>query len=223
MKATRRNGLLVLAIAALAIAGACTNSYTKRFQEGPSDYSSKTGEDHELPNQRMLSAPNDIHARHHLNATLDIDHNTAGLINDLRGIRESYVAIAGTNAYVAIIIDNSGTGMKGKGTLQPSDRTIGQTTMNDVSDKAYRLKPGMVVMDKYSYNLIPNHDDISTELQVKIADIVRTVHPDVAYVHISANGEFINEMNRYAQMTWQGRSVSDQIASFNAMVSQYFP
>ncbi|PDO10480.1 MAG: hypothetical protein BLM47_07050 [Candidatus Reconcilbacillus cellulovorans] len=220
-----KRAIAVAAAFALLAAG-CAQTYVNRFRHGPTDYSTKVGEEHELPNPRARVAPNENAApRGEIDAVrpLRLDHDTAAKIRDLKGIRDAFVALSGPNAYVAVILDATATGTKGKGRLNRSDRSMSSADMNDRSDVRRKLDPGTVLTEKYSYLHVPNAGDLSDELQLKIADLVRTTRPEIARVHISANAEFVNLMSRLALHEWQGGRADDFARPFYETVSKLFP
>lgn len=219
-----KRAIVVAAAFALLTAG-CAQTYVNRFRHGPTDYSTKVGEEHELPNPRARVAPNENAApRKETDVRpLRLDPDTAAKIRDLKGVRDAFVALSGPNAYVAVILDATATGTKGKGKLDRSNRSMSSADMNDRSDVQRRLDPGTVLTEKYSYLHVPNADDLSDELQLKIADLVRTARPEIARVHISANAEFVNLMSRLALHEWQGGRADDFSHRFFETVSKLFP
>ncbi|PYI49973.1 YhcN/YlaJ family sporulation lipoprotein [Paenibacillus flagellatus] len=205
----------------LAAVAACLNacSYQKHFENSPSDYGSRT-EAKEQTGYRTYNTM--LKAADHTNNRLEFVQATSDVVDDLKGIRSSFVFVTDKNAYVALVVDNTATGMKGKGTILFSDRTIASPGVDDHSDISNVLPPGHVVMDKYSFDTIPSPHDLSSELTRSVSERVRQNHPDITNVFVSANQQFINRMSGYAHEAWRGRSLQPYVPEFNAIVSDHF-
>ncbi|GAA3410021.1 hypothetical protein ACFFNY_30820 [Paenibacillus hodogayensis] len=214
----RRNiTLTCIALAALVWIAAC--SYQKQFESGPSDYGSRT-ETEEKRNYRSYNTQ--LKAADHNNTRLDFVQSTTDAVDELKGVRSSFVIVTDKNAYVAAVLDNTATGMKGKGTILFSDRTIASPGVDDHSDVSYVLPPGDIVMDKYSFDTIPNPQDLSSELVRRLTERVMELHPNVAHVFVSANQQFINRFSEYAHEAWRGSSLQPYVSDFNALVQDHF-
>lgn len=196
-------------------------SYQKRFESGPTDYGSRT-ETHEKSQSQFHSYNTQLKAADHANHSLQFVQQTTDAVDDLKGVRSSFVFVTDKNAYVATVLDNTATGMKGKGTILFSDRTIASPGMDHHSDVSYVLPPGDVVMDKYSFDTIPNPQDLSSELTREVEARVRQYHPDVKNVFVSANRDFINRFSEYAHEAWRGNSLQPYVENFNGLVQDHF-
>ncbi|RKN61394.1 hypothetical protein [Paenibacillus ginsengarvi] len=205
----------VLAVA-LALMPAC--NYQKRFESGPSDYGSRT-ETHEKTGFHTYNTQ--LRAADHNNTRLDFVQSVTDAVDELKGIRSSLVFVTDKNVYVAAVLDNTATGMKGKGTVQFSDRTIA-SGQNALPDRSYELPPGNIVMDKYSFDTVPSPHDLSSELVRTLDASVRQYYPDAANVFVSANKDFINRFSEYAHEAWRGQSLQPYLNDFNALVKDHF-
>ncbi|MBD2864108.1 hypothetical protein [Paenibacillus oceani] len=208
-----------LAVLAAAVVWISACSYQKHFEAGPSDYGSRT-ESHERSGFRTYNTQ--LKAADHHNNSLQFTQSTTDAVDDMKGIRSSFVFVTDKNAYVAIVLDKTATGTKGKGTILFSDRTIASPGVDDHSDVSYVLPKGDVVMDKYSFDTIPNPQDLSSELVKELSALVRQHHPNITNVFISANQQFINRMSTYALEVWKGGSLQPYVADFNSLVKDHF-
>ncbi|TNJ65907.1 hypothetical protein FE784_13400 [Paenibacillus hemerocallicola] len=204
-------------LAAVVWISAC--SYQKHFESSPSDYGSRT-ETHERTGYRTYNTQ--LRAADHNNGTLAFVQSTTDAVDDLKGIRSSFVMVTDKNVYVAVVPDNTATGLKGKGTILFSDRTIASSGVDDHSDVSYVLPPGNIVMDKYSFDTIPNPQDLSSEFVHALSACVAQYHPGVQNVFVSANQQFINRLSEYAHEAWRGQSLQPYIQDFNALVKDHF-
>lgn len=203
--------------AAFMIVSAC--SYQKHFENSPSDYGSRT-EAHENTGFRTYNTQ--LRAADHTNRALEYQQAISNEVDDLKGIRSSIVFTTDKNAYVAVILDNTATGTKGKGSIHFSDRTIASIGDNDRPNVFRPWPKGQVVDKKYSFDTIPSPHDLSSELVQAIVQKVRSVHPTITNVYVSANQQFINRFSEYANLYWRGESLQPYTADFNALVQQHF-
>lgn len=212
--------LLIKWMACLSLtAGLSACSYQQHFENSSSDYGSRTSMN-EATGFRTYNTQ--LKAADHNNHTMAFSQATSDVIDDMKGIRTSFVIITDKNAYVAILLDGTATGMKGKGTSNRSDRTIAQSGIDHHSDVTQSLKPGDIVMDKYSFPTIPNPQDLSSELQTELTQTVRKMHPNITNVFISANQQFINQFSQYAHEAWRGVSLSPYVPDLNNLVKNHF-
>lgn len=212
--------LLIKWIACLSLtAGLTACSYKQHFENSASDYGSRTSMN-EATGFRTYNTQ--LKAADHNNHSMAFSQNSSDVIDDMKGIRTSFVILTDKNAYVAILLDNTATGMKGKGTKNGSDRTIAQSGVDDHSDITESLKPGEIAMEKYSFPTIPNPQDLSSELQTEMTQAIRKLHPEITNVFISANQQFINRFSQYAHEAWRGASLAPYLPELNALVKDHF-
>ncbi|MDF2722147.1 MAG: hypothetical protein K0Q59_1822 [Paenibacillus sp.] len=204
-------------LATVVLFSAC--SYQKQFESGPSDYGSRT-ETNEKTGYHTYNTQ--LKAADHDNNKLEFVQSTSDALDELKGVRSSFVFVTDKNAYVALVFDNTATGMKGKGTILFSDRTIASPGVDDHSNISYELPYGNVVMDKYSFDTIPNPQDLSSEFVAQLSQRVAEQHPGIKNVFVSANQQFINQLSLYANEAWQGRPLQPYVEPFNALVKDHF-
>lgn len=206
------------AVLAAALVALTACNYQKKFESGPSDYGSRN-EAHE---KNFRTYNTQLRAADHNNTRLEFVQSTTDAVDDLKGVRSSFVFVTDKNAYVAIVLDNTATGTKGKGTILFSDRTIASPGVDHHSNVSYALPPGYVVMDKYSFDTIPNPQDISSEFVQELSARVAQYHPTVNNVFVSANQQFINRLSVYAHESWRGQPLQPYVDEFNALANDHF-
>ncbi len=204
-------------ISLMAAISAC--NYKEKFESSPSDYGSRT---HNSKANGFRTFNTQLKAADHNNTSMVFSQATSDVIDDLKGIRSSFVILTEKNAYVAVLLDNTATGTKGKGIKNGTDRTITMPGVDDRSDTTKSLKPGDIAMEKYSFPMIPNPQDLSSELHEMVTREIRQMHPQIANVFVSANQDFINQFSQYAHESWRGTSLQSQVPQLNTLVQSHF-
>jgi hypothetical protein len=210
-----------LCIALTALAGC---SYKKQFESGASDYGSRQLS---APDQAYDTRPHGLSmqsASDHQNRTLVYSKSASDAIADMKGIREAFVFITDKNAYAAIVLDQSATGMvnNGKQGLQISDNSITSNQFHRIPQNSVTLRPGTVATDKYSYATAEKTEDLSSELRAQAEARVRELHPQLNGIFISANIQYVNEMSILAHEAWRGKGLHGYVEQFNALSQDMF-
>lgn len=65
--------------------------------------------------------------------------------------------------------------------------------------------------------------DVTDQLKTKIADKVKATDPSIGNVFVSANPDFVQRMNVYAQDIKNGKPVAGFIKEFYTMIERIFP
>lgn len=158
----------------------------------------------------------------HNNTKLEINQPLIDVVQAMDGVNSAIVALTDRYAYVAITVDNSASGTKGSGAKREVDNSGTSLGMYSPSTGNAPQDPKQLVTGSNSYETAERPEDLSHGFKQAIADKVRLARPDVYDVFISANREFVNQMNVYAQESWKGKSLDPYIGQFNAMVTQIF-
>jgi YhcN/YlaJ family sporulation lipoprotein len=66
-------------------------------------------------------------------------------------------------------------------------------------------------------------DNVSPDLQARIAGIVQRMTPQIQNVYVSANPDFVARMTSYMDDVRLGHPIQSFVAEFNAMVERIFP
>src|SRR5690242_14037210 len=94
---------LIKGLACLSLAlGLSACSYQRHFESSPSDYGSRT-DMNEATGFRTYNTQ--LKAADHHNHTMTFSQSSSDVIDDMKGIRTSFVIVTDKNAYVAILLD----------------------------------------------------------------------------------------------------------------------
>jgi hypothetical protein len=157
----------------------------------------------------------------HQHSTLEMNQFLSDQVAAMDGVNSCIVMLADNTAYVAILIDNTATGTK-SGPLETNNAgTVRglydpQTPFNDHAD------PNMLATGSNSYETVRNHEQITHLFKQKIAEKIRSLQPTVSDVYISANRDYINELNRLAQEAWKGNDLKPYLPLFDSVSERIF-
>ena len=65
--------------------------------------------------------------------------------------------------------------------------------------------------------------DVSQEIKDRIANKVRSTHPNIRNVYVSANPDFVERMNILAEEIRNGRPIEGLLNEFNNVIQRVFP
>lgn len=159
----------------------------------------------------------------HKHSTLEMNQFLSDQVAAMDGVNSAIVMLADNTAYVAITIDKTATGTRSglsgqetnnagtvRGLYNPS------TPFSDYAD------PNKLATGSNSYDTVQNHTHLSHLFKQKIAEKIRSLQPTVTDVYISANRNYINELNRIAQEAWKGQDLKPFLPHFDAMSEEIF-
>ncbi|WP_438448870.1 YhcN/YlaJ family sporulation lipoprotein [Gorillibacterium sp. sgz5001074] len=160
----------------------------------------------------------------HRNTKLAYDEKLSAAVSDVPGVAQGYVLVTDSNAYVALMTDHTATGTSGGQASRYETNNTGtqdgfydnRTGSNTVPD------PDWIASGTNSWGTVRDHEDLSHPFKQTVALKVRELKPDVKDVFISANRDFINQVNKLSQEQWMGRSLDPFVQQFNAMCDQVF-
>lgn len=213
---------LVLLLVSSAVSG-CTNPYKSRFDSGPDDLGQRTEQDALDENEARAYGYIRRGGNHHNNKSMELSPFTAAEIARLDGVAVAHVILTDINAYVGAVLDDTATGTAGRGGVKDTDNSGESEGVYDVRDGSPYADPRRIITDRNSNFSYPDEDDISSRLKQRIALKVRELNPHVQEVFISANRDFVNELNGYAIEHWLGKPLDRYIEEFNRKLPIYFP
>ncbi|CAM3475035.1 hypothetical protein MALU111345_06830 [Marinicrinis lubricantis] len=213
---------LFIPFMALIITSAC-GGY-KQFEKSDYDLGSHQGQ--EVPNQESRAYGFMVQGEdynHHNNEYMAFSQDAANAVMKIPGIAHAYVVTTNVNAYVGIVLNDTATGWQSHGGRGKNTTNVGNSEgVYDVRHGGSYLSPRKLVNDSNSYYTLEKPADITPELKQKIAVAVRNEQPYVWEVFISANRDFVNQLNVLAQKKWTNQSLDGEVASFNALVKEHF-
>ncbi|MCD9025329.1 YhcN/YlaJ family sporulation lipoprotein [Cohnella silvisoli] len=75
----------------------------------------------------------------------------------------------------------------------------------------------------YVAAMLVNNQQLSHEIENRIAQQVRAVDPNVQNVYVSTNPDFISRVNGYVNKVREGKPVSGFFEEFSEMIQRIFP
>ncbi|MFD2614899.1 hypothetical protein [Paenibacillus gansuensis] len=209
----RRTALIVLAAAASTALLCSCSPQQHRYEE------KKKTETYNAHNSRsygtLMADP-----KQHDNKRFEYSHRVSTAVSAMDGVAGSIVFLTERNAYVAVILDDSGLDIRGDGSIR--EQTNLGSMKGALENQMENSSGQKVVTGRNSYFTVNDHNDLGKEYKQKIAEVVRAQSPHVLEVHISANQEFINAMAAYAKVGWSGRDTKPLINNFNVMIKHFF-
>jgi hypothetical protein len=159
----------------------------------------------------------------HDNSHLYYNQYLSDQISALYGIQSAIVMTTDKNAYVAILLDNSGLGTT-RSAVQKETNNSGTATgiYNPHAPGVDGVPSSYIATGVNSYSTVHNHNELSHAVKQKIATKIRALQPSLLDVYISANRDFINGFTRLAQESWKGNSLDPHIGEFNKLVTNVF-
>jgi hypothetical protein len=158
---------------------------------------------------------------HHDNQKMNYSQFLSNHIAAFDGVNTAIVMVTDHNAYVAILIDNTGIGTKGT-VRETNNQGTNKGLYNPHAPDTDYMHPNSLNTGVNNYETARHHDLISHKLKQRIAEKIRYLQPQLMDVYISANRGFVNEMNNYAQESWKGNSLDPYLPKFNQLVTHVF-
>lgn len=221
-----RHAFYALCIGALAVLAGCFPTYDGR---NASNYGSKK-EPSPQNTSRAYQTQQQYSSVTHQYSKLEMSQFLSDQVQAMNGVNSSIVMLADNNAFVALMIDSSAAGTHG---YTPKGRTGGDSgetnnagmvrgLYNANSPLNDHYDPNMLNIGANNYETVKHHEFLTHEFKQKIAEKIRSLQPSVHDVYISANRDFLNQLNMYAQESWKGNSLQGYLPEFNATVTQIF-
>ncbi|MEW9700802.1 YhcN/YlaJ family sporulation lipoprotein [Paenibacillus sp. SI8] len=157
----------------------------------------------------------------HNNKKLEYSQFLSNQLNALNGVNTAIVMTTDQNAYVAFMIDSSATGTKGT-TKETNNQGTAKGFYNDNAPSNDTIPSNDLNTGVNSYETAVHHDLLSHRFKQTIAEKIRKLQPNLMDVYISANRDFLNKMNNYAQESWKGQSLMPHLTEFNQTVEKVF-
>ncbi|GIP34831.1 YhcN/YlaJ family sporulation lipoprotein [Paenibacillus sp. J2TS4] len=159
----------------------------------------------------------------HNNSSLVFSQKLSREVESLDGVNSAIVMLTDHNAYCAILVDNSATGTTGSTSERKETNNSGTSLgrYNPFTFNQY-ANPNDLATGINNYDTVEEPDRLAHGFKQTIANKIREAHPSVQQVYISANRDFINQMNTYAQESWKGYPLDSYVEQFNTTVKQLF-
>ncbi|KRE50058.1 YhcN/YlaJ family sporulation lipoprotein [Paenibacillus sp. Soil724D2] len=157
----------------------------------------------------------------HNNSKLEYSQFLSNQLHAMNGVNTAIVMTTDQNAYVALMIDSSAIGTKGS-TRETNNQGTAKGFYNDHAPFNDTMPSNDLNNGFNSYETAVHHDMLSHRFKQAMAEKIRTLQPNIMDVYISANRDFLNKMNNYAQESWKGHSLMPLLTDFNQTVTRIF-
>ncbi|WP_217561105.1 hypothetical protein [Paenibacillus sp. GbtcB18] len=194
----------------------CSNTYPKETSYGhPKQRIEGQGQSRAYQTQQQVSAVS------HNNTFFAYDHELSTQVAAMHGVMGAIVMRTDRNAYAAVMVDNSASGTKAG---RSETKTHGPGDQKNQLPQPYyeNLYTNELASDFIGYVTVQDHKNLSHTFKQEIALKIRQLDPTVHDVYISANREFINQLNHYKLAALSGASLKPYVNEFNQGVTRIF-
>lgn len=212
-----RLGLTFICISSLLGLCGCFSIYDKN---SASNYGSRTGNaPQDTTRAYQTEQQNSIVSHRH--STLQFNQALGEKVAAMNGVNSCIVMMADKTAYVAILIDNTASGTK-SGPMETNNAGTVRGLYNPSTPFNDYMDPNLLTNGSNNYETVQYHDQITHLFKQKIAEKIRSLQPNVSDVYISANRDYVNELNRLAQEAWGGHDLTPYLPEFDAISERIF-
>ncbi|MFF2482973.1 hypothetical protein [Paenibacillus sp. NPDC058071] len=213
----RAAGALLLLVLTVLVLSAC--GYEKRIQHSDYDYGSRKTGDPKMLGPKLFGSTTG-NPKQHDNTHFEYSNTLSNKVTQLNGVGTAIVMLTDKNAYVGIALDWTAVGTKSTGRTNEQKNGARGVYNSDTGSKRWDNR--QVVTPYNSYFTVNDHNQLSEELKQTIARRIRENAPKVQEVHISANMDFVNQLNEYAKQAWMNRPLAPWTEDFNHLVKHQF-
>ncbi|WP_281890272.1 hypothetical protein [Paenibacillus sp. YYML68] len=218
MRAIRSASVIALALSCTVMAG-CYSWY---------DYNSANnyGSKRDYPRQdtsRAYQTEQQYSSVSHQVQSLEFNQFLSDQVAAMYGVNSALIFMGDNTAYVAITLDNTASGTRGgevKGT-ETNFYGLVKGLYNPHSQHTDQADPDKLITGHIA-ETETHHEHLSHLFKQKIAEKIRSLQPSVTDVYISANRFIVDEFNRIAQESWQGRPLEPYRPYFISLMERTF-
>lgn len=215
----KRISLILLSSLLLVAITAC--AYEKRIQNSDSDYGSRNTDDPKMLGAKLYGSTTN-NTYQHDNIFFEYSNTVSKKVTELNGVASAIVMLTDKNAYVGLALDWTAVGTKNTGRTNEQDNSgTNEGVYNHDTGSPY-WDNRQLVTPYNSYFTVNDHSELSDELKQTVAARVRELAPMTQEVHISANMDFVNQLNEYAKKSWMNHTLTPWIEEFNTLVKHQF-
>lgn len=212
---------LVVAIFMLLFLFTACNEDEKKYGKSPINSNYGSPVENSPDTERAYQTQQQYGSVTHNNKKLEFSQLLSTQVNTLNGVNTSIVMVTDQNAYVALQIDSSAYGTKG-GIRETNNSGTFRGLFNPHAPHTDGMDPSKLNTGVNNYETAQNHSQLSHRFKQTIAEKIRLLEPRLKDVYISANREFLNEMNGYARESYSGYSLMPHLPAFNQTVTKVF-
>jgi hypothetical protein len=221
-----RNTLSAAVISSILLLSACFPTYDGKSATNYGSRKDNTPAD----TSRAYQTQQQYTPVSHSYSKLSMNQQLSDQVQALNGVNSSIVMIADNVAFVALMIDNTATGTHGHAPDSGYGGESGETNnagyvkglYNPYTPHSDNFDSTKLNTGVNNYETVMNHEYLTHGFKQKIAETIRLNDPSVHDVYISANRDFLNQLNKYAQESWKGNSLQPFVPEFNSSVTRLF-
>jgi hypothetical protein len=216
-----KRALIVSLLLILLLLPACYNDAGKQYGKSPDHSNFGSPVEQSVDSERAYQTQQLYRAVTHDNKKLEFSQFLSNQIAVLNGVNAAIVMVTDQHAYVAVQIDYSAVGTKG-GVRETNNSGTNIGMYNPFAPHTDGLDPTKLNTGVNNYETAKHHNQLSHRFKQHIAERIRLLEPRLMDVYISANRDFVNEMNSYAREAWSGYSLMPYLPAFNQTVTKVF-
>ncbi|SDD78972.1 hypothetical protein SAMN02799630_04047 [Paenibacillus sp. UNCCL117] len=200
-----------------------TGCFSKYDYNSANNYGSKRDQPRQDTSRAYQTAQQHAPVSHRI-ANLEMNQFLSDQVAAMDGVNSAIVMMGDNIAYTAITIDSTASGTRGgdiKGT-ETNNYGLVKGLYNPYTPQSDNANPDDLISGSSGAETEMHHEHLSHLFKQKIAEKIRLLQPSVTDVYISANRIVVNEFNRMAQESWQGRSLEPYKNSFIELMERTF-
>jgi hypothetical protein len=159
----------------------------------------------------------------HNNSQLRYNRDLSMRVGNVPGVRAAIVMLTERNAYAAILIDDSAHSTWGVNTKRETNNTGTDIGIYDPINHTEAVENWRLATGVNNYQTVQKHQNINSAFKQNIAQTIRAANSTIHDVFISANRDFINQLNAYAiESDWGNQSLNNRLNEFNGSANRLF-
>jgi hypothetical protein len=159
----------------------------------------------------------------HNNSQLRYNRDLSMRVGNVPGVRAAIVVLTELNAYAAILIDDSAHSTWGVNTKRETNNTGTDIGIYDPINHTEAVENWRLATGVNNYQTVQKHENINSAFKQNIAQTIRAANPAIHDVFISANRDFINQLNAYAiESDWGNQPLNYRLNEFNGAANRLF-
>ncbi len=163
----------------------------------------------------------------HNNTRMEMSQDIADRIAAMGDVDSAYVLLTDKNAYVGVVLNNNNRnalGTRGNMNMTTPNGNLGTNgNMNRGTTNRPYTGFGAALNERETGMNGTAANDIPESVKTRISGVVKSMHPGVRNVFISADPGFVDRLNGYSVQFRNGKPIRGMILEFNNMVQRMFP
>jgi hypothetical protein len=204
------------------LASSCSLAYSGKRGSRSTNYGSLSD-----PNMRNSSRMYGSHEPGgivvHNNSQLRYSRDLSMKVGHVPGVAAAIVMLTERNAYAAVLIKNNAHSTWGVNTKRETNNTGTDIGIYDPINFNEAVENWRLATGVNNYQTVQKHENINSAFKQNIAQTIRAANSTIHDVFISANRDFINQLNAYAiESDWGNASLNIRLNEFNGTANRLF-